>query len=113
MSRIWQRCGGWQGGRWPGGWGTKNGRGGGGGGQMGGGKTTEFWPGVPDGGIVVPSRSDSPQTENAYGESERLGQLKCQKTTQPIGVPSYTTMEMYVLITMIYHFSNIFLLGLW
>ena len=37
----------------------------------------------------------------------------CQETTQPIGLPSYTTMEMYVLITMTHHFSNIFLVGLW
>ena len=37
----------------------------------------------------------------------------CQETTQPIGVPSHTTMEMYVLITMTPHFSNIFLVGLW
>ena len=36
-----------------------------------------------------------------------------QETTQPIGVPSYTTMEMYVLITMTHHLSNIFLVGLW
>ena len=37
----------------------------------------------------------------------------CQETTQPIGVPSYNTIEMYVLITMARHFSNIFLVGLW
>ena len=36
----------------------------------------------------------------------------CQETIQPIGVPSYTTMEMYVLITMTHHISNIFLVGL-
>ena len=37
----------------------------------------------------------------------------CQETTQPIAVPSYTTMEMYVLNTTTHHFSNIFLVGLW
>ena len=36
----------------------------------------------------------------------------CQETTQPIGVPSYITMEMCVLITMTHHFSNIFLVVL-
>ena len=36
----------------------------------------------------------------------------CQETTQPIGVPSYTTMEMYVLI-MTHNFRHIFLVGLW
>ena len=32
----------------------------------------------------------------------------CQETSQPIGVPYYITMEMYVLITRTYQFSNIF-----
>ena len=37
----------------------------------------------------------------------------CQETPQPIDVLSYTTMEIYVLITMTQHFSNIFLVELW
>ena len=37
----------------------------------------------------------------------------CQETPQPIGVSSHTTMEIYVLITMTHHFSNIFLVELW
>ena len=37
----------------------------------------------------------------------------CQETPQPIRVPSHTTMEIYVLITMTHHFSNIFLVQLW
>ena len=37
----------------------------------------------------------------------------CQNTTQPIGVTSHTTMELYVIITMTHHFSNIFLVELY
>ena len=37
----------------------------------------------------------------------------CQETTQPIAVSSHTTMEIYVLITMVYNFSNLLLVQLW
>ena len=33
----------------------------------------------------------------------------CQETPQPIGVPSHIVMEIYVLIAITHHFSNIFL----
>ena len=37
----------------------------------------------------------------------------CQETIQPIGVPSHTTVEIYVFITMTHHFRNIFLVEVW
>ena len=37
----------------------------------------------------------------------------CQETPQLIGIPSHTTREIHVLITMTHHFSNIFLIELW
>ena len=39
--------------------------------------------------------------------------LYCQETPQPIGVPSHAAIEIYVLITMTHHFSNIFLVEIW
>ena len=37
----------------------------------------------------------------------------CQETPQQIRLPSHTTMEIYVFITMTHHFSYIFLMELW